>query len=207
MLFELTSLMRRTPGAPVTSSLIDSPSASTKVPMRMTGAPHASNAETTNVLPVGGPVDTHETVGGTVSMTVTFCVAVDVLPDTSCAVHVTTVVPTKYFASPLLVNVTVPAQSSVAVGVPRAVPLQSFNRMSGGTDVKAGGVVSTMVTVCVACTTGSAPSSPLQVTVLGPMANWAGASLFTVTAWPLQTSVAAAKPKWWSRHELSVRLG
>src|SRR2546428_6295209 len=150
----------------------------------MTGAPHASLADAMNKWPVGGPVATHETVGGTVSVTVTVCVAFVVLPDTSWAVHVTTVAPTKYFGGELFVKVTVPAQSSVAVGVPRAVPWQSFRKMSGGTEVKAGGVVSTIVTVCVACTTGSLPSLPFHVTTFGPIANWPGALLVTVTARP-----------------------
>src|SRR2546428_12443643 len=141
MLFELTSLISRTPGWPVTWILTTSPLASTKLPRRMTGAPHASLADAMNKWPVGGPVATHETVGGTVSVTVTVCVAFVVLPDTSWALHVTTVAPTKDFGGELFVKVTVPAQSSVAVGVPRAVAWRSVSKMSGVTGAQARGGV------------------------------------------------------------------
>jgi len=168
--------------------------ASTKLPSRIVGGPHASSAETTNA-PAVGCVATHDTVGGTVSTTITCCTAVEVLPLASCAVHVTGVSPTKYFGSPLFVKVTVPAQSSVAVGVPSGVPLQSFRWMSGGTNVKTGGVVSTIVTVCCAVCVGSNPSLALQVTVFGPTGNWNGASFVTATGSARQMSVAEARPK------------
>jgi hypothetical protein len=51
----------------------------------------------------------HDTVGGTVSVTVTFCVAVVKLPAASVAFHVTTVVPTPNDAGASLVIVGVPA--------------------------------------------------------------------------------------------------
>src|SRR5262245_27973419 len=105
------------------------------------------------------------------STTVTVWIAVAWLPGMSVAVQVTLVEPTKNFGGALLVNVTRPPQSSTAAGSPRSVPLQSFKWMSGGTKVKTGGVVSTIVTVCDACTTGSTPSSPLHVTALAPRTN------------------------------------
>src|SRR6184192_4293616 len=86
---------------------------------------HESIAVTTNELRVGF-VATHDTVGATVSTTVTVSFEMAWLPDASVAVHVTTVVPTKNFGGALFVNVTVPAQSSVAIGSPSGGEMQSF---------------------------------------------------------------------------------
>src|SRR5437762_1941334 len=146
----------------------------------MIGALHASIAVTTKELPVGF-VATHDTVGATVSTTVTVCVALVWLPDASVAVHVTTVVPTRNFGGALFVNATVPAQSSVAVGTPSAGDPQSSRCRSGGTDVMIGFVVSTTVTVCVVIAIRPMLSSPRHVTVDGPTGSCAGASLVTVT--------------------------
>src|SRR5262249_37076972 len=114
----LTSLTIRTPGLPVTSILITSPSVSRYAPRRITAGLQSSPDDTRNELP-GGCAWTHDTVGGVVSATVTSCVA---------------------------------------------------------------------------CTGGSTPSLPVQVTVFGPTENRAGASLVTTTARPLQTSAEKAMP-------------
>ena len=81
------------------------------VTLKLTTAPQLLLAEAT--LMFAGQV----IVGGVVSLTVTVCVHVAVLPDESVAVHVIVVVPTGYGPAGLAVTV-VTEQLSDAVGAP-----------------------------------------------------------------------------------------
>src|SRR6266851_1866145 len=131
-----------------------SPFASVKPPIRIVGCgAHASTAKTRKKpssssswrspsrSSFGSSVAVHETTGGTMSCTVTVCVAVDWLCEASVAVQVTTVGPTSNLYGALFLNVGAPAQSSTAVGRPRTAGPQLLSVMSGGTDVKTGAVV------------------------------------------------------------------
>src|SRR5205807_52304 len=97
-------------------------------------------------------------VGGVVSLTVTVCVAVAVLPAASVAVQVTVVSPTaNVLPDGLRVTVTPPAQLSLAVAVPSLALLTTVSQevapgpvlavTAPGTDVNVGGVVSLTVNV------------------------------------------------------------
>src|SRR5436190_3440768 len=76
-----------------------------------------------------------------------------------------------------------------------------------GRHVTVGGVVSTIVTVCVSVAVRSFVSCTVQVTMLDPIANLAGALFVIVTEPPSQISAAFATPMRCSAHEARVRFG
>src|SRR2546425_7595437 len=100
--------------------LIVSPLAITKLPRRMIGAAHESNAVTTKELP-GRLVATHDTAGATVSMIVTVCVAVAVWWFASSPIHVTTLGPIANRAGELSLSATGPPSHTSA---PTARPMR-----------------------------------------------------------------------------------
>src|SRR6266481_1143061 len=88
-------------------------SATVGVPRATLVAPHRPG-EATTVTRAGQAM-----LGGWVSLTITVCGQVMLLPELSVTVHVTVLVPTGKSAGALLVMLTEP-QLSAAVGVPRA---------------------------------------------------------------------------------------
>ena len=66
--------------------------------------------------------DGHVITGASLSVTVTVCVHVAVLPDASVAVHVTVVDPSAYGSVPSLLELT-PGQLSLIVAVPKLTPV------------------------------------------------------------------------------------
>jgi hypothetical protein len=132
-------------------------------------------------------------VGGVVSTTVTVVVAVTVLPAASRAVNVTVVAPPGKIAGALLDTATEPLTVSFAVGIGTvtdapAGPVCS-TVIGGGTPLNVGGVVSPTVTVVVAVALLPAASRAVNVTVVAPRGNVAGALLDTTTE-PPQLSAA-----------------
>src|SRR5512138_3639331 len=112
----------------------------------------------------------------------------------SLAVQVTVVVPTRKIGGASFVKLGEPPQSSVAVGSPRLAGPQLFMATGGGTEVKTGGVVSTIVTSCVSVPRLPWASSALQVTSVLPSGYGEGASLLTVSGSSKQTSTASGRP-------------
>jgi hypothetical protein len=149
------------------------------------------------------------TTGGTVSsrLTVTVKEAEPVFPCESVAVHVTVVVPTGKVLpeAGLQVGVSAPSTVSLAVAAPyvTAVPpglSVEVETLAGA--VTTGGVVSSTVTVPVACTGVWSSVVVLQVTVVCPSGKWpvtensplppapAGGSQVAVSGFPLVGSKA-----------------
>ena len=105
--------------------------------------------------------------GAVISVTITFCVAVVVLPFPSSNVHVTTVVPWVVIGNTVeVVPVTIPAQLSVVVGAV-GVPEHSPKFTSANTGVT-GDVISSTITFCVAVAMLPFPSSNVHVTTVVP---------------------------------------
>src|SRR5436190_20230530 len=98
----------------------------TKLPRRMIGAAHESNAVTTKELP-GRLVATHDTAGATVSTTVTVCVAVAVWWFASSPIHVTTLGPIANRVGASLVTMTgPPKQTSAPIARPMRWSVHSW---------------------------------------------------------------------------------
>jgi hypothetical protein len=121
-------------------------------------------------------------VGFTLSVTVTTCVAVAVFPDPSVTVHVTVVLPNGKAVGALLVTEAT-EQLSLVVGVPNETPVAVhpvfvFADTAAGA-VMAGFTLSLTVTTCVAVAVFPDPSVTVQVTVVLPNGNAAGALLVT----------------------------
>jgi phenylpyruvate tautomerase PptA (4-oxalocrotonate tautomerase family) len=116
---------------------------------------------------------------------VTTCVADAVFPLASLAVHVTRVVPIGKLAGALLVTVTA-EQLSVVVGVPRVTPVakhpELIDEVTAAGAEMVGDTRSITVTVCVAVEEFPAPSVTVQVTVVVPIGNEAGALFVTEPA-------------------------
>src|SRR6267378_3693261 len=116
------------------------------------------------------------------SRTITRCWQVVVLPLPSVTVQVTVLVPTGNWAGALLVTVTEP-QLSVAVTVPKVTPVAkqdpalAFTVTSAGQEVMTGTWMSRTITRCWQVVVLPLPSVTVQVTVLVPTGNWAGALL------------------------------
>ena len=110
-------------------------------------------------------------VGAVVSVTVTNCVLVTVLPATSVAVHVTTVFPIGYVTGALFVKVT-PLQLSAAIGAVNVIvavhPDPAVVLIATGV-VNVGAVTSITVIVCVAVVVLLLASVAVQVTVVLPI--------------------------------------
>ena len=122
------------------------------------------------------------TLGAVVSRTVTVCVSAALLPELSVAVHVIVVSPSGKLAGASLVTVTEESTVSEAVAAPVrigvVVPAASAVMSAGA--VTLGAVVSRTVTVWVSVAELPASSVAVQVTVVLPSGNDAGASLVTV---------------------------
>ena len=118
-------------------------------------------------------------VGAVVSVTVTNCVLVTVLPATSVAVHVTTVFPIGNVAGALFVKVT-PLQLSEAIGAVNTTvavqPDPAVAVIATGI-VNVGAVTSITLIVCVAVLELPLASVAVHVTVLIPTEYVAGALL------------------------------
>jgi hypothetical protein len=124
-------------------------------------------------------------VGFWLSVTVTSCVAVAVLPDPSVTVHVTVVAPRGNVAGASFIVVAT-EQLSAVVGVPSATPEAVQIPASALTETADGAVIvgfwlSVTVTICVAVAVFPEPSVTVQVTVVAPNGKLAGA-LFVVLA-------------------------
>jgi hypothetical protein len=135
--------------------------------------------------------------GFSLSSIVTVCVAVAVFPAASVAVQVTVVVPTGNVAGALFATV-VPVQLSENTGVPNATVAASHAPASADCVIATGAVitgfcVSSTVTVCVAVEVFPAASVAVQVTLVIPIGNVAGASFATVA--PVQLSENIGDPK------------
>lgn len=110
-------------------------------------------------------------LGAWLSVTVTVCEAVAVLPEASVAVQITVVVPSGKVAGALLDAVA--EQLSATVALPSDTPLAVQSPASAFTVTAAGAVIvgftlSTTVTVCVAVVVLPAASVAVQVTVVTP---------------------------------------
>jgi hypothetical protein len=78
-----------------------------------------SSACTTKLWPCGGPTAVHDTVGGVVSLTVTFCVAVPMRPLPSVPVQVTTFRPAwNADGASLVIDTAVRSQTSAPLAMP-----------------------------------------------------------------------------------------
>src|SRR5207244_10511677 len=140
------------------------------------------------------------TTGGVVSLrdTVTVKEAEPVLPCASVALHVTVVVPTGKLLPDggLHVGVSEPSTMSVAVASPYVTvfpPGSSVEVVTFAGTVTLGGVVSSTVTVPVACTGVRSSVVVLQVTVVCPSGKWDGtmkSPLPTVPAGVSQVAVS-----------------
>ena len=125
--------------------------------------------------PASAEVETfagHVIEGACVSVTVTVCVQLAVLPFTSVTVHVTVVVPTGYEDGALFVVDATP-QLSLVDGVPNATPLAAHDPASADAETFAGQVitgacVSVTVTVCVQLAVLPFTSVTVHVTVVVP---------------------------------------
>jgi hypothetical protein len=135
-------------------------------------------------------------VGLVLSLTVTVCVAVAVLPELSVTVQITVVTPSGNVAGALLVTIVI-VQLSVAVGAPNAT-LKAAHELFALTNTLAGAVtagacVSVTVTVCVAVVVFPALSVTVQVTVVVPSGNVAGALLVTLATVQLSDVIGVPK--------------
>ena len=134
-------------------------------------------------------------VGFTLSITVTSCVAVAILPDPSVAVHVTVVAPNGN-ASGALFDTEEIEQLSNVIGVPRTTPV-AVHALFADTEIAVGAMIdglamSTTVTTCVAVAVRPAPSVTVHVTVVFPKGNTLGA-LFATEA-TVQLSAVTGVP-------------
>src|SRR5713101_7051483 len=131
--------------------------------------------------------------GGWLSVTITSCGQVAVLPCESVAVQITVLVPTGKIAGALLDTVTTP-QLSEKVGVP-SVTLVAPQRPGEATTVTSagqvieGGWLSVTITSCGQVAVLPCESVAVQITVFVPTGNIAGALLFTVTVPQLSETV------------------
>ena len=136
-------------------------------------------------------------VGFWLSVTVTICVAVAVLFDLSVTVQVTVVLPSGNVAGALLVTLAT-EQLSAVVAVPRATPDAVHIPASELTLTAAGAVIvgfwlSVTVTICVAVAVLFDPSVTVQVTVVLPSGNVAGALLVTLATEQLSAVVGVPR--------------
>lgn len=139
----------------------------------------------------------HTMVGFWLSVTVTFCVQLAVLPAPSVTVHVTTVVPPVKAAGASLVTLAT-VQLSEVTGVPNATPVAVHVPASGPTVIAAGQTMvgswlSVTVTVCVQVAVLPAPSVTVHVTVVAPNGKLAGASFVTLAT--VQLSEVVGEPR------------
>src|SRR6266481_6402630 len=150
-------------------------------------APHRPGEATT--VTRGGQV----MEGGWLSVTITSCGQVAVLPWESVAVQITVFVPTGNIAEALLVTVTAPQLSetvgalSVTLVAPHK-PGEATTVTSAG-QVMEGGWLSVTITSCGQVVVLPCESVAVQITVFVPTGNTAGALLVTVTAPQLSETV------------------
>ena len=138
-------------------------------------------------------------VGFVLSTTVTTCVAVAVFPAPSVTVHVTVVFPNANTVGALFVTLAT-VQLSAVTGVPNAT-LNAAHALFAFTVTFAGAVIvglvlSTTVTTCVAVEVKPEASVTVQVTVVLPNGNAAGALFVTLATEQLSevTGVPKATP-------------
>src|SRR5258708_4884548 len=173
-----------TVAAPHTSETIGTPRVTLVAPHRP--------GEATTVNSAG-----HVIEGGWLSVTITSCGHVAVLPCESVAVQMTVLVPTGNIAGALLVTVTAP-QLSETVGVLKVTlvaphrPAEATTVTSAGHVIE-GGWLSVTITSCGQVAVLPCESSAVQMTVLVPTGNIAGALLVTVTAPQLSETVGVLK--------------
>ena len=172
----------------VASAAAPSPAASPTATRPRAGA--APSGDSASTVMAGGT----RTDGGVVSTTSTRCVAVALLPDASVAFHTTVCEPSGNASGASLVTAT--SCTSSTAGAPRSTLLSAgedaSKTTSGGGSID-GGVVSSTETSCVSAASLPAASVAVQVTVVVPSGNRAGASLAT-DAIPDPPSDAAASP-------------
>src|SRR6266436_4843686 len=150
-------------------------------------APHRPG-EATTVTRAGQVIE-----GGWLSVTITSCEQVVVLPCESVAVQITVLVPTGNIAGVLLVTVTAP-QLSETVGVLSVTLVAPHSPGEATTVTRAGQVIeggwlSVTITSCGQVAVLPCESVAVQITVLVPTGNIAGALLVTVTAPQLSETV------------------
>ena len=172
----------------VASAAAPAPAASPTA-MRPSAASAPSGDSASTVMGGGTRTD-----GGVVSTTSTRCAAVALLPDASVAFHTTVCEPSGNASGASLETST--ACTSSTDGSPSATALlsadEASNTTSGGASMP-GGVVSTTSTRCLAAASLPAASVAVQVTIVVPRGNRAGASLAT-DATPDPPSAAAGSP-------------
>src|SRR5260370_3198839 len=131
--------------------------------------------------------------GGWLSVTITSCGQVAVLPCESVAVQMTVLVPTGNIAGALLVTVTAKQVSEIEVVL--RVTLVAPHRPGEATTVTSagqvmeGGWLSVTITSCGQVAVLRCESVAVQITVLVPTGKIAGALLVTVTAPQLSETV------------------
>ena len=131
------------------------------------------------------------------SLTVTNWAAVDELPLSSVAVQVTVVVPNGKCVGASLVTVIDASQTSLTTGEPRAAggPMVIVHsKVKSGGAVMWGGVVSLIVTDCVAIDELPLSSVAVQMTMVTPSENFAGALLVTAGV-ASHTSLTTGEPR------------
>ena len=130
-----------------------------------------------NTTSGGGAID-----GGVVSTTATSCVSVAWLPAASVAVQVTTVAPIGNRAGASLATDAIPDPASEEAASPSGTAFEAAEAASNATSGGArtdGRTVSSTTTFCAAVASLPATSRAVQVTIVAPNGNRAGASLET----------------------------
>src|SRR5882724_11624449 len=166
-------------------------SATIGVPRVTLVAPHRP-AEALTVTRAG-----QEMVGGCVSLTITVCGQVTLLPWLSVTVQITVLVPTGKSEGALLVTVTGP-QLSATVGVPKVTlvaphrPAEALTVTSAGQEI-VGSCISLTMTVCGQTALLPWLSVTIQITVLVPTGKSEGALLVTVTGPQLSATIGVPR--------------
>ena len=148
----------------------------------------------------------HVTVGGWLSVTITSCAHVAVLPLLSRTVQITVLVPTGKLAGALFVTVVEP-QLSLVTGTPKFTFVATHRPAAALTvtllgHTSAGGWLSVTITACAHVAVFPLPSRTVHTTTFVPTGNVAGALFVTltgpqlslVTGVPRFTFVATHKP-------------
>jgi hypothetical protein len=156
------------------------------------------------LIATGAPI-----VGNVVSVTVTNCVAVTVLPDPSTTVHVTVVFPNGNATGASLVTLAI-EQLSLVTGLPKTTPVAVHPVLvvvliaRGATIV--GKELSTTVTTCVAVDVLPDPSTTVHVTVVFPNGNELGALFVTLATEQLSLVTGVPKFVFTAKHPLLVDI-
>jgi hypothetical protein len=181
----------KTAGASLVTEAIEQLSSTVGVPRTTPLAVHSS----ASVLTATGAG--HTIVGSSISVTVTICSQVAMFPLPSVTVQVTVVLPSGNTAGASFVTEAI-EQLSSTVGVPRTTPLAVHSSASvftatGAGQTIVGSSISVTVTICSQVAMFPLPSVTVQVTVVLPSGNTAGASFVTDAIEQLSSTVGVPR--------------